>query len=284
MFKFYRAGSISEALKLVEQFGERFTFYAGGTDLLPAIRVKTIQPENIIYLGSIPELKVLEEEKEFIRIGALVTHAMLASSSLIKTQIPTLAEACSLVGSPQTRNLGTIGGNLCWASPAADTAPVLIVHDAQVRLISKRGERKLPVRNFFMGPNQTAAQPDELLAEILVPKPQGKWAGTFIKIGRRKALTISVVSCAVLLMEGGSRANIAMGSVAPIPLRAQNAEDTWHQAWEIDNPEMARLTGRTAGSEAQPITDSRAPAWYRREITGIVVERALNQCLLAIKS
>ena len=139
MFKYYKANCISDALKFAEQNGKECTLYAGGTDLMPAIRLNKIKPHNILYIGSITELKDLKEDAEFIRIGSLVNHATLASFPLIRIHIPSLAQACSSIGGPQTRNLGTIGGNICWASPAADTIPPLLAHDAKVCLLSTSG-------------------------------------------------------------------------------------------------------------------------------------------------
>jgi carbon-monoxide dehydrogenase medium subunit len=282
--QYHRATSVSHALRLKEQSGEGSFFYAGGTDLVPALRAKAINPKTIIYLGSIEELKSLANEGEFIRIGSLVTHETLASSPVINEHLPSLMDACASIGSPQTRNLGTIGGNLCWASPAADTAPVLLVHDARIRVVSLKGEREIPIQEFFLKPNQTVLAPGELLAEILVQKPKGPWASSFMKIGRRKALAISVVNSTVLLMEGGSRAHIALGSAGPIPFRASRAEKEWQQIWETNNPDIASHVGKTAAGETKPITDSRAPGWYRRRVAGVIVERALRRCLSSLKS
>lgn len=282
MFKFYRASSIHDALELGEKL-EKCVFYAGGTDLIPALRVNAIDPQNIVYIGSITELRCLRKEGKFIHIGALVPHAMVASSSLVRTHIPSLAQACASIGSPQLRNLGTIGGNLCWASPAADTAPVLLAHDARLRLLSNHGEREVPIDQFFLGPNKNLLQPGELLVGIIIPKPEGFSAGTFIKIGRRKALAISVVNCAVLLTKGGLQARIALGSVAPVAFRALQAEKKWRQTWSTGNTELALLVGRVARGETQPISDNRASAWYRRHVAGVVVERALIRCLMELR-
>jgi len=282
MFHFHRPTSLDKALRLARSMGQDALFYAGGTDLLPAYRAKLIRPKHLIYLGSIGGLSNLGLGKGFIRIGALATHGALASSSLIRTHIPLLAEACGSIGSPQVRNLGTLGGNLCWGSPAADTVPVLLVYDARLRLAGHNGEREIPVAEFFQGKNRTALQPGEMLSEILVPKPRGRHAGVFEKIGRRKAMAISVVSCAALLFEGGARLRLALGSVAPFPFRVRAAEEAWREIWNTHDPDGARRVAETAMGETRPISDGRAPAWYRRRLSGVVVRRSLDRCLSAL--
>jgi CO/xanthine dehydrogenase FAD-binding subunit len=138
----------------------------------------------MVYIGGLAELRFLKEGEDAIRIGALMTHAELASSGLIKNRLPVLAEACRQIGSPQVRNLATIGGNISWASPAADSAPALLALDARLNLVSLRGERIVPLKDFFRGPNKTEMQAGEILKEIIVPQPSPMWPVNLQKWGK----------------------------------------------------------------------------------------------------
>lgn len=281
-FSFCNALSLQEVWEILEQYGEGAKLIAGGTDLVVQMKSKLISPEVVINLLPLKELKGIEKKDGFIRIGALVTHATLEISPLLRPKWMVLAEAAHKVGSPQIRNWGTIGGNLVNASPAADSAPALLVLEGEVVLVSKRGERQIPLDSFFLGPGLTILEKDEVLKEILVPLPPENSVSTFLKLGRRKSLDLAIVNVAVLLHLAPAtnyclEARIALGAVSPTPIRIRKTEE--FLTGKILKEEIIREAGWRAQEECQPISDIRASASYRQEMVKIMVERAIKKSL-----
>jgi carbon-monoxide dehydrogenase medium subunit len=246
---------------------------AGGTDLVPKINYYELKPEVMLFLGSLG-LDYLKEVEGGLRIGAATTTARLAEDAMVAEKAGALAEAARLSGSDAIRNSATIGGNLANASPAADLATPLLVMDAEVLIKGSDGERVLPLKEFFKGPGQTALNPQELLVEIRIPAFKGKTV--FMKLGRRRAMTLSVVNVAVRLDGSGKKckeARIALGSVAPTPMRCEKAE-AMLQGKELDS-ELIKACAAQAISETNPIDDQRATAWYRKQAGAALVTQAL---------
>jgi carbon-monoxide dehydrogenase medium subunit len=205
-----------------------------------------------------------------------VTTARLAEDGMVAQKAGALAEAARLSGSDATRNSATIGGNLANASPAADLATPLLVMDAEVLIQGPDGERVLPLKGFFEGPGQTALKPQEILVEIRIPAFKGNTV--FRKLGRRKAMTLSVVNVAVRLDASGKKCNearIALGSMAPTPLRCEEAE-AMLQGKELDR-KLIEACAEQAVNETRPIDDQRATAWYRKQAGAALVARALGR-------
>lgn len=263
---------------LVEQPGARLL--AGGTDLLVRLRSGREQAGILVGLERVAELRTVREEggvgvNRVLRIGAMSTHAELLEHALVRAKLPVLAQALADLGSPPIRNMGSIGGNICTASPAGDTLPPLVVLGAEVELIGREGTRRLPVSEFLLGPGRTALLPGEVLTAVRVPIPCAGHVQHFEKVGRRDALAVAVVSLAasVRIGKGGlvARADLAWGSVAPGIWRCPEAE--------------AALTGRRltltslkeaaaiVRSQVRPISDIRASADYRREVAGNLLLR-----------
>ncbi len=281
-FAFYSPSSLPEVWDLLEYHGEGAKLIAGGTDLMVQMKNKLICPRVLINLWPLKELKGIERRNGELRVGALVTHASLAHSPLLQENWMLLAEAANKVGSPQIRNVGTVGGNLVNASPAADTAPALLALEGKVVLASKRGERKISLDSFLLGPGMTVLEKDEVLKEILIPIPPAGATGTFIKLGRRKSLDLAVVSVAVLLhldplTKCCNWVRIALGAVAPTAIRAKETEK--FLCGKILHEETIREAGAKAQEECHPISDIRASARYRREMVKVMVERALKKSI-----
>lgn len=281
-FEFFSPASLAEALDLLEVYGVKAKPIAGGTDLLVQMKNKLVTPEALISLVKIPKLSGINPNGGGVKIGALVKHAQIEKTPLVNEKWGLLSSAARKVGSPQIRNWGTIGGNLGNASPAADTAPPLLVLEAEVNLASKRGERRLPVESFFTGPGSTALASGEILKEIMVPEvpPASVW--TYLKLGRRKSVDLAIASAAVLLtLEPQTkicrRARIALGAVAPTPMRAKETE-RFLEGKTLDEKTI-REAGQKAREECRPISDIRAAAEYRREMVKILVERAVKKAL-----
>src|SRR4030042_633382 len=196
-FDYHAPTTIDEACSMLGHYGAKAKILAGGTDLLVHMKKRLLSPEQIISLNKIEGLKeAFSQNGTGLVLGPLSTAAYLADSRLIQERISVLAQGASRLGSPLIRNRATVGGNLITARPASDLAPPLLVLSAKVTLKGPRGERTLPLEDFFLGPGQTAVKADEILTKILIPNIQGISAGAYIKLGTRKALEISLVNTA----------------------------------------------------------------------------------------
>lgn len=278
-FDYWAAPSLDGALNELDNCGADATVIAGGTDLVLNMKKKNILPSRVISIHNLEELDFVEIQDSTIRIGALARHADLAASPLLKNHFPILCEAVGLIGSWQIRNVGTIGGNICNASPAADSAPALLVLNAELVLASKAGEQKVPLDSFFIGPGETTLRPEQILKEIVVELPQGPSAGCYLKLRRRKAVDVSLVGVAFYAETESdgktlSQVGIALGGVAPTPIRIAQAEAVLI-GLPLDEA-MAKISDcvQIAVQAACPIDDVRATASYRRDI----VAAFLHQC------
>ena len=221
--------TIQEAIELLSKAGGKAKIIAGGTDLVIGLRNGDQKAQCLIDITKIPELRGVEEKNGTVSLGAAVTHSEIASSSLVKKYGGILSDAASEIGSPQIRNLGTIGGNIVNASPAADTLPPLMVLNAMGRVVSREGEKEVPLSELFKGPYESNLKPYELLAQIAFQKLSPAMRSGFIRLARRGAMAIARMSVAVVLkMESKERRiediRIAVGSVTPTPQRMPEAE------------------------------------------------------------
>ncbi len=272
--------SLGQALEMLAQFGEKAIVLAGGTDVGVDVNLRKASPEVLVYIGGLRELDYIKEESDSIKIGTLTTHASIASSPLIKAKAGVLAEAAGTIGGPAIRNVATLGGNLVNASPASDAAVPLLATGASVKLVSTKGERVLPLADFFVGPGRTALAPGELLTEVSIPLAEGPTAGKFLKLGNRKAVICSLVSAAAVAAFAPGDGivqdvKIALGSVAPTPIRARQAEDQLRG--KRLTADLIAAAGTLAAEASQPIDDARASAWYRKQMVKVLVERVLTQ-------
>jgi CO/xanthine dehydrogenase FAD-binding subunit len=253
------------------------TFLAGGTDLIPRLRAERTHVSHLVDLSNIPELLVLETNSEGIQIGAAVTYAQLVRSETLGSMAPALVAAASLVGSIQVRNRGTIGGCLGNASPAADLAPPLYLHEAVLHLMSPDGERRVAIEEFWLGPGETALNPGEIIQSIEVKSFKG--GARFKRVARRLGPSCAVVNCAVGLRldDPGYIADvrIALGAVGPTPLRCREAEASLRS--ERPDPKALIAASRIASNETQPIDDLRASAAYRKVASERMVLSLLSE-------
>lgn len=287
-FDLLQPRSLPEALEMKKKFGERAKILAGGTDLLVLLKDRKLTAEAVISLGRLRELDFIRiEEGKGIRLGALATHGAVAASPIIRQRLSDLAEACLQVGAAQVQNLGTVGGNLCNASPAADAAPPLLLANAVLTLASAAGKREVSIREFFLGPRRPALKPEEILTDIFVPQLPGRRGATYLKLGRRKAMEIAIVGVGVAIHLDGSdevvsECRIAMGSVAPTPLRAQRGEALLNNR-EIRD-ELIEEAAAVAAEEASPIDDVRATRSYRLDMIRVLCRRATREALARARS
>ena len=252
---------------------------AGGTDVMVEINFDRHRPEAFIDLTRIAELSEWGTEGGLLRVGAGVTYTRLMNE--LGDRLPGLAKASRTVGSPQIRNRGTIGGNLGSASPAGDAHPPLLASGASVELASVTGTRRLPARDFFIGPKRNAMRHDELIAAFLIEPAQGPQQ--FSKVGTRNAMVIAVCSFALAIDPKHRHIGTGIGSAAPTPVTADDAErflegvldegDLWEKPAPMQASALARF-GDLVAAAARPIDDVRGTAAYRRHALAIMARRA----------
>ena len=270
--------TIAGALELLDEL-EKAKPVIGGTDLLVSIRNAACTPSHIVDLNKIPELNYIREEDGYIKIGATTTHSQVAANPII-AKLPALYDAVSRIGSPQIRNRGTITGNIVNASPAADTACPLIVHDAEITIQSLGDTNIIPVEDLFEGPKINCLEPGELITEIRIPVPSKNSGSAYKRIGRRQAFTLSVVSAAAYLQVEDDicvDAGFAFGSVAMTPLRVPEVEELLKgKELSVENIKEASEAVR---DYVKPITDVRGTAEYRKDMCPVLMRRAIQTCM-----
>ncbi|NSW83589.1 MAG: xanthine dehydrogenase family protein subunit M [Syntrophothermus sp.] len=276
-FQYLKPATLEEALEALAEYPSgRARVIAGGTDLVPALRASTVDVDCLVDIQGLGLDEIRELDGE-LRIGALATFSAIAQNKLIRTRIPVLAQAAVEIGAVQTRNLATIGGNLCSAVPSLDSAPPLMVLEAKLFIVSKAGARMVPIEEFFLGPRLTVLRKDEILTEIRVPLKSNNFGASFIKFGRRKAMSLAIVNVAAGLMLNNQQeiieARIALGAVAPTPILACKAQA--RLLGQKPAPELFAEVAQIAAGETAPITDLRASAEYRRHLSEVLVRRAL---------
>jgi len=282
-FEFLRPATLEDACRALAEAGPAAALVAGGTDLLVKMKNGSVRPECVVSLGRIRSgTPVSRAADGRLAIDPLATMAELARAPGLRAPFESIAEGAAAVGSPLIRNRATVGGNLVSARPCADTAPPLVCWRAALRLRSASGERTVRLETFFTGPGQTAIRPDEILTSIEVEAPLGLAGSAFEKLIRRAALEITIVSAAatVTLDTASGKVTdvrIALGSVAPIPLRAVSAEAILRG----ERPDATRIARASAEAarEAKPIDDLRGGAAYRRKMVEVLVRRAVEQAL-----
>jgi carbon-monoxide dehydrogenase medium subunit len=278
-FEYLKPSTLSEAVSLLEEYGKDARLFAGGTDLLTGMKESGQSPKYLIDIKQLPELNVFHyDDKSGLRLGAATTIRTIETSDVIGEKYPHLVQGTRVLGSVQIRHRATVGGNICNASPCADTVPNLMVSGAALVLESAKGRREVPFSAFFMGPGITAID-KEILVEIKVPPPGPHTKGCFLDISRRKAVDLSLVSVAVKLdcpapESPVDNVCIALGSVAPTIFRAKKTESLL-EGRQLE-PALVEEAARTVAAECDPIDDVRASAWYRREMVGTLFKRALR--------
>lgn len=273
-------GSLDAAVAALRDDPEAMVI-AGGTDLMVDVNAGRRRPTSVVSLARVPELRGWRREGDELVLGAGLTYTEIERGELAAL-VPALSQAARTVGSPQIRNAATLGGNLGTASPAGDTLPVLAALDATVEIAGAAGVRTMPVLDFVTGVKRTALRPGELVTSVRLPVLRGPQE--FLKVGTRSAMVISVVIVAVVVDADGRSVRAGMGSVAPVPVRARDAE-TYAAArvdWDrlrIDDAGVAPRFGELCARATAPIDDHRSTAAYRRHAVSLCARRALARAL-----
>ncbi|HNX50798.1 MAG TPA: xanthine dehydrogenase family protein subunit M [Thermoanaerobaculaceae bacterium] len=271
-FTFSSARSVEEALELWAHLPGA-AYLAGGTDLLPQLRMGKRTHRNLIDIKRIASLSEIRETDAGLAIGAAVPLADIARHRTVRQHYPLLAECCRRVGAWPLQNRATLAGNICNASPAADTAVALLALEADIIVVRPGDERTLPVTGLFRGPGQTCLEPGDLVAEVVLPRASAGWHGSYERLSRRQGMDLATVGVLVACSNGGSppRHRVALAAVAPTPLRVADVE----ALLDREGPRAARRAGELARDCCRPITDLRGSAEYRREMVGVLVARAV---------
>jgi carbon-monoxide dehydrogenase medium subunit len=272
--------SLDDCLRLLAQRGPETKLLAGGTDLLPQMKNSVVMPKRVIDLSGVARVKVLECDAKGLRIGAAVPARQVEQDPRVREGYAAVAESAALLGSVQVRNLATVGGNICNAAPSADMAPPLVALEAQAVIAGPKGERRVPLSDFFTGVHETVVGPDELLVEIFVPAPGPHSGGCYIRHTPRRELDIAVVGVAsqVTIANGVcAKARISLAAVAPTPVRATAAEAALEG--KPLTPELIERAADLAGQAAKPISDQRGSADFRRHLVRILTRRTLTTAL-----
>jgi carbon-monoxide dehydrogenase medium subunit len=277
-FTYLAPTSLEEACGLLVQYQGKIRTKAGGTDLMVRLAQRALNPEYIMGIKKIPELATISfNPDEGLRLGAMVLLSEVADNPIILEHYPMLARAARSTATVQIRNMGTVMGNICNASPSADNSPTLVAMNARIVAVSSAGERQIPIDEFFLGPGRSALEPTEIAREILVPTPSPRSGVSYQKISPRSKVDIAAVNVGAMVVvdeQGACRqARICLGAVGPVPLRAASAEEFLLGKTITDA--VAEEAGALAGSDASPISDVRASKEYRRLMVVILTKRAL---------
>jgi len=277
-FEYLAPASVEDAVAALA--GPDARALAGGTDLLVDLKHETASAGILVDVTRIAECKGIEETADGLRFGSLVTHTEIMESDLVRRHVPSMIDAARTIGAVQTRNLGTLGGNLVTCVPSLDSGPVLVALDAEVTVAGTDGRKRMTLTEFFVGPRKTALRKGELLVDIIIPRANLGKPCSFRKFGLRKGQALALVNAAAAVrLEGGnvSGARIALGAVAPTVIRARKAEAVLDG--RAPDPTLIAKAADVAVTEARPIDDFRASAEYRRELIRALTRRVLGEAL-----
>jgi carbon-monoxide dehydrogenase medium subunit len=284
-FEYLEARTLRQAIGMLQRHGEQARIVAGSTDFLVRWRAGFWHPDYVVNIQRIPGLsRVTYSARNGLRLGAMVTIQTLEEHPAIRRNYPALAGAASSFAGVQVRNLATVGGNICNASPSGDTLPALLAYGAECRLSGPDGHRQVPLDQLFTGPGRTVLAQDEVLTEVTLPPPPTNTGSLYIKHSPRGAMdiaTVGVASAVTVDRPSGecTGARIALGAVAPTPLRARAAEDML-RGRRLD-ADLLQAAAEEAMSQATPIDDVRGTARYRREMVRVLTRRTLERAVAA---
>ncbi len=281
----HQATTLAKASELLQRFGSTARLLAGGTDLLVDLKAKRITADHIISISRIDDLKGLTLSAEALRIGALTTITELDEAPLVRDRCPAILDATRSMAVWQVRNLATVGGNLASAVPCADLPPIFVALNATVALWSPQGERLLPLEQFFLGPRRTALREDEILSGVEIPNAPPGFGAAYARFGLREgnAIAVAAVAASLRLAADGAieDARVVLGAVSPIPKLATKASEMLLGSAPAN--ELFAKAAEVATAEADPISDVRGSAAFRRELIGVLAKRALAKALRRAK-
>lgn len=279
-FSYYAPQTVQEACSLLAQFGSAAKLLSGGTDLMVKMKHGVVSYEVLVSLKQLNEMKAIKhQEGTGVVIGARATHSELVNSTVLNEKYLSISEAAHQMASNQIRNIGTVGGNIANAVPSADLPPILIALGATITVLGSNGERTLLLEDFFTGPGRTVLDQTEIITHFTIPD-QSTTGSNYIKFGLRSSGSLAVVGVAsAVTMEGNivKDARIALGAVAPVPMRAKQAEALL--IGKDYSEELLEQVGVVASKECSPISDIRGSEEYRRDMVRIFTKRSLQAAI-----
>src|SRR5438094_1803980 len=281
-FELSEPTSVAEASELLARHGDAARIYAGGTELILVMKEGLVHYEHLVNVKTLPGLAGVRLDAGTLRVGAATAHRALERDPLVRQHFPAIARMEADVANVRVREVGTLGGNLCFAEPHADPGALLQVFDATVRLERKGGARTIPLERLFVGPFETCLEGDELLTEIVVPPLAPRSAAVYLKFGFLERPSVGV-GVAVTLADGHvADARIAVGSVGPVPRRMRDAEARLQDRPVADSEAALAEAGRIAARASDAITDLHGSAEYKEHLVGVLLRRAFQAALAAV--
>ena len=276
-FEYARAESLSHALELLAHHGEEARPLAGGMSLIPLMKLRLAQPQWVIDIGRLPDLDYIREESGVLRLGALTRHVQVVESSLVQEKLPLMSEVAGVIGDVQVRNVGTVAGSMAEADPAGDWGVALLALNGRLLCQSSQGQRWLGAQEFFVDAYTTALEPDELITQVELPLSALGGAGAYLKLERRIG-DFAVVSVAVQVSLDGQgicrEVGIGLGAVGLTPLKAVQAEE--HLRGQALTSDVVDEAAERVYQMAQPLSDIRGSAEYKRSVVRALFKRALD--------
>jgi carbon-monoxide dehydrogenase medium subunit len=277
-FEYHRPSSLDEAVELMATL-EEAKILAGGQSLIPLLKFRFAAPAHLIDVNRVPGLDGIAEDGGHLRIGTLVRHNQMAAWDPVSARYPVLAAAAPQIADPIVRNLGTIGGSLAHADPAGDWGAVMLAVGATVVARSVRGERDIPIREFFQDIFTTALQPDEIITEVRVPAPSGRFGGTYMKLERKVGDFATVAAAVYVSMDDGTIGRAGIGLTAVGTKNIEPAEAEAALAGADPSEDLFAEAGRLAAAATSPIADVRGSAEYKRHVVEVFVRRGLARAV-----
>lgn len=276
-FDYHAPGSLPEALALLSKYGDEAKVLSGGQSLLPLLKLRLGQAGHLIDIGRIPGLEYLREEGGMLRIGGRTRESALERSDLIRTRYPILLDTAKVIADPLVRNMATIGGNLAHGDPGNDHPATMLALGAQVVATGPKGERVIPIEQFFLGLFRTALRPDEVLTEIRIPVPPARSAGAYVKLERKVGDYATAAAAVQVTLDGKGafeRVGLALTNVGPTPIKATDAE----KFLVGKRPDAATLgeAAQRAAKASSPSADRRGSVEYKRDMARVLSGRALK--------
>jgi carbon-monoxide dehydrogenase medium subunit len=279
-FEYLRPATVSDAISLLQQHGEDAKILSGGQSLIPMMKLRIARPSWLIDINAIPDLDYIREQDGHLAIGGLVRERQIEASDLIRNRYTILHDTASVIADPQVRNLATMGGNLAHGDPANDHPAVMLAVGAQVVATGPKGARTITAEDFFLSVFTTALDASEILTEIRVPAPAARSGGSYFKLERKVGdFATAAVGAQITLDDRGAFAKVGIGltNVGPVPIKARQAEDFLRG--KPPTPENISEAARLAAEEAQPTSDLRGPAEYKKGLVKEFTKRALNRAI-----
>ena len=279
-FEYLRPKTIPEAIAFLQQYGDDAKILSGGQSLIPMMKLRLARPSYLVDINRIAGLSHIKEEGGFLKIGGLTREAELEASPVVRAKYPIIIDTAHVIADPQVRNLATVGGNLAHGDPANDHPATMLALGAQIVATGPKGERVIPVEDFFLSLFSTALQYDEILTEIRIPIPPPRSGGAYFKLERKVGDFATAAVAAQLTLDGNGacqKVGIGLTNVGPTPIKARKAED-FLRGKKLDGSTIAQA-GQLAADESEPSADLRGPVEYKKSLVKELTKRALTRAV-----